>query len=187
MMQARHPQISTSLLQTMAAIGRNEIWPWLLLDSSIGARALLLCSYDLQKKYSEEPTEVVIAWDGQKMKTVKKKISELNRAEVARIFPGDGTMNDLDKQAWRLKTPSDRLQTLAKSGISPAVLAIKAEPYSPPRLVNVEMGYFEIALQQDGKLQCKPCDKFSNAQPVRLMSIGKEWTTKIFLYKQTSK
>lgn len=183
MIVARHPHISMSTLQTFAAIGRGEIWPPLLADSSMGARKLLECNYDLQKEYSEKPLKLAVSWKNGEIKTVEKKVSDLSRSEVAIVFDGAGGINNLDAQAWRLRTPAERV--LAK----PELITTPNMPppaYAPPRLVNNEVGHFDIELQEDGTVTCSPCDKFANSQSVRLFSIGKRLKTKIVLYKQVS-
>jgi hypothetical protein len=73
--------LSHSVLMTFARIGRNEIWPPLLVDNSLGSQRLQQCNYDEQKKYAAEPIEVAIEWRGEKIKTAKRTISELSRYE----------------------------------------------------------------------------------------------------------
>lgn len=167
--------LSDSVLQTFARIGRNEIWPPLLVDSSLGARKLLECHYQDQKRYAEEPIDVVIEWKDGKTKTIKKKVSDLNRAECAVVFDGRGGINNLDQQGFRLRgeTPM-KLATLKHSDPAPV--------YQAPRAVNVDIGYFSVVMNPDGTVTQEPCGKSAMAQPVRLVKNGKGYQSAIVLY-----
>ena len=178
LIQARHPEISESTLQTFARIGRKEIWPPLLVDSSLGARKLLECNYDIQKEYAEKPIKVAIAWDGHHVKTCERKIQELSRAECAIVFDGEGGVNTLDQQAWRLRpkaarpTPAKVINASAK----------EAPAYAPAKLVNVDLGYFKLTVGKDGAITCKPCEKSAIAQPVRVIEGDEGLRCAVVLY-----
>lgn len=167
--------LTDSVLQTFARIGRNEIWPPLLVDSSLGARKLLECHYQDQKRYADEPIDVVIEWKDGKTKTVKKKVSELSRSECAVVFDGRGGINNLDQQGFRLRgEPPAKLETLKRSDPAPV--------YQAPRAVNVDIGYFSVVMQPDGTVTQEPCGKSAMAQPVRLVKNGKGYQSAIVLY-----
>ena len=167
--------LSDSVLQTFARIGRNEIWPPLLVDSSLGARKLLECNYEDQKKYADAPIEVAIEWKGGKIKTVARKVSELSRAEVAIVFSNDGKVHTLDQQAWRLKSgqPEKKVQDLDPRG------EVKN---APVRMVNVDIGYWSIVQKPDGTVTCEPCGRSPIAQPVRVIPNGSGFRSAIVLY-----
>lgn len=171
--------LSDSVLQTFARIGRNEIWPPLLVDSSMGARRLLECHYDDQKKYAEEPIEIAISWSKDGVKTKKKKISELSRSEIAIVF-SEGSINTIDQQAWRLREPSKK-EPVALKPTDPA------PEYLKPRMVNVDIDYFSIVISPNGKIVCEPCGKSAMAQPVRVIPNGSGHKSAIIvLYEQKS-
>lgn len=176
--QAIYPNISTSTLETFMRIGRREIWPPLLADSSYGARRLLECNYDLQKEYAENPVEVAIEWRGEKIRSTKKRVSELTRSEVAIVFDGNGGMNNLEQQAFRL--PSI-LRSSAPVKPEPA----KVEPaiaYKQPQKRNVDIGYFSIVVKPDGTITCEPCGKSPIAQPVRVEQKANGYKAGIVVY-----
>ena len=167
--------LSDAMIQTFARIGRNEIWPSLLADNSLGAQKLLLCRYDYQKKYASEPIEVACEWRAGNIKTVKRKVSELSRAECAIVFSEKGTVHTLEQQAFRLKNPK------------PEKKAADLDPYGEfknpaVRLVNVDIGYFSVVQSPDGKVTCDPCGRSPIAQPVRVVPNGKGFRSAIVLY-----
>lgn len=174
----RHPHISRATLETFARIGRNEIWPPLLADSSLGARRLLECHYEVQKRYADEPIKVAIAWKGGTIKTVEKRVSELSRAECSMVFGEDGKINTLDQQAWRLNRNMRACHPQA-SAIGPND---PAPAYPAPRMVNVDIGYFSLVIQPDGTIKCEPCGKSPIAQPVRVVPNGTGHKSAIVVY-----
>lgn len=176
LIQARHPNITESMLQTFARIGRNEIWPPLLADHSLGARRLLECHYEDQKEYADKPIEVAIAWDGKTVKTKKLRVQELSKSECAIVFGEDGKINTLDQQAWRLRPdrkPPEKIK----------VDAALVKDYTP-RKVNVDLGYFSLVIGPDGKITATPCGKSPVAQPVRVMKNGQGYSAAIVVYYQ---
>lgn len=176
--QDRNPNISLSTLETFMRIGRKEIWPPLLVDSSYGARRLMECNYDIQKKYSEEPIEVAIEWRGDKIRSIKKKISELSRSEIAIVFDGQGGMNNLEQQAFRL--PSSFRSSSRAPIAAPLQNPIQ---YKAPVRISVDIGYFKLTAHKDGTVTSDPCEKSSDAQPVRIVNN----TATIVCYKQETK
>jgi len=176
LIMAKHPAINESTLQTFARIGRKEIWPPLLVDSSIGARRLLECDYDTQKEYAEKPVKVVIAWNGKDIKTKEVPIQSLSRAECAVVFDGEGGMHTLDQQAWRVRPDKKPIEqkTIAPNAPAPA--------YAAPRMVNVDIGYFSLVIQPDGTVKCDPCGKSPMAQPVRVIDNGKCYKSAVVIY-----
>jgi hypothetical protein len=183
LIQARHPEISESTLQTFARIGRKEIWPPLLVDSSMGARKLLECNYDVQKEYAEKPIKVAIAWNGNEIKTCERKVQDLSRAECFIVFDGQGGVNTIDQQAWRLRPEKSRPGAAKVIDAS----AKEAPAYAPSRMVNVDIGYFSLVVDRDGKITCEPCGKSALAQPVRVIDAGNGLKSAIVLYYKQEK
>lgn len=161
--------LSDAMIQTFARIGRNEIWPSLLADSSLGAQKLLACHYEDQKKYASEPIEVAYSWAGGKIKTVKRKVCDLSRAECAVVFSNNGKIHTLEQQAFRLRSPAPEKK-----------LADLDPP--PVRMVNVDIGYFSVVQSPDGTVTCEPCGRSPVAQPVRVIPNGKGFKSAIVLY-----
>ena len=176
----RYPHISESTLDTFLRIGRNEIWPPLLVDSSYGAKRLLECNYDLQKEYAQKPIKVAVSWRDGEIKSVEKKVSDLSRSEAAIVFDQRGGINNLEQQAFRLPGSS---RTPAHTP-APVVAPIK---YSAPRTVNVDIGYFSVTVK-DGIATCVPCGKSAIAQPVRVQkNVNGELSGTVVFYKTETK
>lgn len=168
--------LSDSIIQTFARIGRNEIWPPLLVDSSLGARRLLECKFDEQKKYADDPIEVVTEWKGGKIKTVKRRVSELTKQECAVVFSNNGHVNTLEQQAFRLRgEPEKKLSDLPKYDRDPPKNHV-------PRMVNVDIGYFTLTIGPDEAITCTPCGRSPVAQPVRVLANGKGYKSAVVLY-----
>lgn len=177
----RYPHISESTLDTFLRIGRNEIWPPLLVDSSYGAKRLLECNYDLQKEYAQKPIKVAVSWRDGEIKSVEKKVSDLSRSEAAIVFDQRGGINNLEQQAFRLPG-SSRTPTHTPA---PVVAPIK---YSAPKTVNVDIGYFKISIDGD-KIECEPCGRSAMAQPVRVIKNADSrcFQAVVVLYKTETK
>ena len=167
--------LSDAMIQTFARIGRNEIWPSLLADSSMGAQKLLACHYEDQKKYASEPIEVAYEWRGGNIKTVKRKVNELSRAECAIVFSDKGTVHTLEQQAFRLRSPAPEKKL---ADLDPRGEAKNAAV----RMVNVDIGYFSVVQAPDGTVTCEPCGRSPIAQPVRVIPNGKGFKSAIVLY-----
>ena len=181
---ARHPHISRDVLEVFARIGRKEIWPPLLMSNSLGAKKLLECNYDIQKELADKPIKVATHWKNNVIQHAEKRIHELSKAEVAMVFDGQGGVNNLDQQAWRLRNAGKEPEPAKK------VLGPKdpAPEYAPPRMVNVDIGYFSIVVAPDGAITCTPCGKSPMAQPVRVIPNGTGHKSAIVLcYKQEYK
>lgn len=160
------PEISTDMLQAFERIGRKEIYAPLLADSSPGARRLLEMPYALQETYCRKPIEVAVAWKNGHIKSLKKRIGELSRAEVAIVF-GRDEINSLDAQAWRLKEESKVLN-----------------PDPVTSVTTTEVGYFSITCDKAGKVNFEPCAKSLIAQSVLLYPASDGWKSAIVLIQR---
>lgn len=156
----RYPHISQSTLDTFLRIGRNEIWPPLLCDSSYGAKRLLECNYDLQKEYAQKPIKVAVSWRNGEIKSIEKKVSDLSRSEAAVVFDQRGGINNLEQQAFRL--PGSTRMPIPQANPMPPPIQ-----YAAPKTVNVDVGYYTVTIK-DGEVIAEPCGKSSIAQPVRV-------------------
>lgn len=165
--RASFPEISTDMLRVFERIGRKQIYAPLLADNSPAARHLLEMPYELQKKYFKEPIEVAVSWKNGVIKSAKKFLSELTKAEVKMVF-GDGDIHSLDAQAWRLKDAT-----------------------SPPKKITaesktVDIGYFSLSADKAGNVTIMPCGKSSLAQPVRVIPSKDGWKSAIIVFQRTA-
>lgn len=93
------PRLSISLLLTFERIGRNELHPNLVLDTSIGAKQLLSLPYPLQDKYYKETIPVVVALDGKRQPVIQRKLyHQINKEEARRVF-AFGKLRTVEEQA----------------------------------------------------------------------------------------
>lgn len=98
------PRLSISLLLTFERIGRNELHPNLVLDSSIGARQLLSLPYPLQDKYYKETIPVVVGLDSKRQPVIQRKLyHQLNKDEARRVF-SFGKLRSVEEQAEMFPT-----------------------------------------------------------------------------------
>lgn len=177
----RQPHISQSTLDTFLRIGRNEIWPPLLCDSSYGAKRLLECNYDLQKEYSQKPIKVAVSWRNGEVKSVEKKVSDLSRSEAAIVFDQRGGINNLEQQAFRLPG-STQMPVVQAKPVAPPI------KYAAPKTVNVDIGYFNMSIDGD-KIEFEPCGRSAIAQPVRVIKNADSrcFQAVVVLYKTETK
>ena len=167
---AAHPHISMATLHVFARIGYGQVYPPLLLDTSPGAQKLLECTRKLQEQFMDEPVEVALEWKGGKIRSVKKKVNELTRAEAALVFK-DGEMRNLEQQAFALKQPKE-----SKADTFAAVPARK----------NIDLGYYSVRMDADGVVRASPCKPSSIAQPVRMLPAadGTKHANIVFYFQQ---
>lgn len=112
------PKLSISLLLTFERIGRNELHPRLVLDSSIGAKNLLSLPYALQAKYYKEPLPVVVSLDRAGKPVVQNKpYHQLNKDEAKRVF-SFGILRSVEEQASLLSSRNGSRGHAGRSEIS---------------------------------------------------------------------
>jgi len=93
------------MLLAFEKMGRRQIYPALLMDTSPGAKRLLELPYECQEKFSKEPVEVVIDASNGEIKTEKKYVKELSAYESNMVFDREG-VRPKEAQAEYAKTHS---------------------------------------------------------------------------------
>ncbi len=88
--------LSYKVLDAMERIGRKQILPQLLLDTSPGAGRLINLPYSDQVKYSEANVDVVVIREGKSF-IERKPVRELTGAEAHRVFARN-SMRDAKEQ-----------------------------------------------------------------------------------------
>jgi hypothetical protein len=88
LIRVERPMLTLEVLETFERIGRKEIYPYLVADSSPGARRLMALPYRTQSKLYCEGVLVVLRRRGGFFPQLKK-ISALSTSEVGRVFDGD--------------------------------------------------------------------------------------------------
>lgn len=98
---ARNPQFTYETLSTFEAIGRKEIYPYLLLDGSHGAKKLMEMPYSRQVELYDTTVEVVVD-NGGKLVVEKIKVQDLKKAQCDLVF-GHKSLRKADQQIEFLK------------------------------------------------------------------------------------
>lgn len=97
------PTITFEMLLAFERMGRKQIYPPLLMDSSPGAKRLLELPYDVQERCCKDPVEVVIDASNGVPVTAKKYIKELSEYE-SRVLFSSSAVRTIGEQAEFVKT-----------------------------------------------------------------------------------
>ena len=102
------PSISIETLLSFERIGRREVSPKLLIDSSVGARKLSTMPFDEQQRYSVEPIEVLVGYyEGGKPMIERKMFNKLSAKEVRMVFGTIG-VRSVETQTLTRENPADK-------------------------------------------------------------------------------
>lgn len=138
--------ITFEMLLAFEKIGRHQIYPPLLLDSSKGAKALLGMPYLLQEKYSKEQIEVAALNGGGEPHVERKYFKELDADEIKIVF-SDEAVRTVDQQREVLrKTPP------------------KTKRYYRKREKLIKRGTFRVKVTPHGNVVLEPCEEKVVAQ-----------------------
>lgn len=100
---SKHPHITFEMLLAFERMGRRQLYPALLMDSSPAAKRLLQLPYEAQEKFCKEPVEVVTEDGGHGLKTVKKYLKELSTNEANQVFDV-ASVRDIEGQRLYIKS-----------------------------------------------------------------------------------
>lgn len=92
-----NPQLSIEILLSFEKMGRNQIYPYLLLEDSPGSAALASLPYDLQVEHYKTGVPVFCGWKGNTPIIERKQISALSKTEAKRVFSPSG-LRTVDEQ-----------------------------------------------------------------------------------------
>jgi hypothetical protein len=96
-----YPQISYDTLFTLERVGRGQMYPALLCDTSVAARRIALLPFNQQKEIYENPVKVVTFSKGKKV-VAEKLVQQLNPREVNLVFD-DKRVRSVDEQMVELE------------------------------------------------------------------------------------
>ena len=91
--------LSEDIVRRFEQIGRKEIYPQLLANTSIGYRKLVSCPYREQQHYSENPVELLIVGNG-KTDTLKVNVAHLTPEQARQAFSSDHVRTVSEQRAW---------------------------------------------------------------------------------------
>ncbi len=129
---AEHPHLTLDILDAFVRIGRRQLYPQLLLDNSIGARALAALPYEQQVElYHKEVTVLRRNRSTDMVERQTRRISKLTTAEVEILFTSDGRLRTPDEQKSLLPPPR-------KFNAAPGLRRETPPPPPGPRVVVVD-------------------------------------------------
>lgn len=159
-----HSFLTREVLEGFERIGLGQIYAPLLADTSAGANMLLKCPYEVQEKYYREPIDVAVEWSPGKISSVKKRVSRLSKKEVRMVFSHEGSINNLEQQAFRLKQIDPK-----KNGEKDST-------------TTVDVGYYSLTVRPDGEVEVKKCAKNLIAQPVMVVPSETGYKTSVIVF-----
>ena len=95
-----YPAISHEMLAIFERIGRNQVYPYLLLDTSPGCRKLLEMPYESQVEIFKNGVDVVVDLKRGTREPVieRKRIQQISSFEASVVF-ADGELRSVERQA----------------------------------------------------------------------------------------
>lgn len=91
--------ISEDIVRRFEQIGRKEIYPQLLANTSIGFRKLVSCPYREQQYYSENPVELLVARNGE-VDILKVNVAHLTQEQTRQTFASDHVRTIPEQRVW---------------------------------------------------------------------------------------
>jgi hypothetical protein len=88
LIKIERPELTLEVLETFERIGSKQIYPYLVADSSPGARRLMALPYKEQSKIYRDGV-LLVSKSGVGFSQEIKKVSLLSPAEAGRVFDGD--------------------------------------------------------------------------------------------------
>jgi len=91
--------LSEDIVRRFEQIGRKEIYPKLLVNTSIGYRKLVSCPYREQEHYSENPIELLLCSAGN-TETLMVHVAHLTPDQARQAFASDHVRTLAEQRAW---------------------------------------------------------------------------------------
>jgi hypothetical protein len=129
----QRPYLTRETLESFERIGRRELYPYLAVDNSPGARRLAALPYSEQERIYQTRVAVVVKVKGGFTEQKFKRVHELNEHEAARVFNGD-----------RLRTVQEQLHLVTQRKRSvvratrAATMSDESEPESTAGTASLE-------------------------------------------------
>lgn len=136
--------IALEVIESFERIGRNELYPHLLINDSPGVRRLRTMDIDMQKRFWSEPVPLLVMDNG-KVETLKMDVRSMSPLQARQAFSREGVRSVGAQRAW---LEDYRLRSCAP----------KAGSNLPYRIVKDELVVMEA-----------PC-KFTKKQLARLLA-----------------
>lgn len=180
-----NPQLSIDVLLAFEKIGRNEIYPYLLLEDSPGSKRLLALPYELQTKYYKTKVKVAVGWLAGKPVVEEKDVHALTSKEAERAFSPKG-LRPIEEQIQLLPSPpSSRAGTCGNIGgrVKPKLVSLGCFRFVPDKVGNpvlqkvdreslISPLRLEILPDARGAMGCDPFEVFRPELPSEQLPDG---------------
>lgn len=152
----KNQSITFEMLLAFERMGRKQIYPPLLMDTSPGAKKLLELPYEMQEKFCKEPVEVVISDNGDSPIVEKRYVKELTGYEARVVFSDERPRTVSEQVEFKKKhKPQGKPKRTTIKTVGTFLLKL-----SPSGAVVIEKSTATVGLQsvklfeKDGVKQC---------------------------------
>lgn len=117
--------LSEDIIRRFEQIGRKEIYPKLLVNTSLGYRKLSACPYREQELYAESPVDLVVMGD-KGPDILRVSVDHLTPEQAKQVFARNHVRSTAEQRAW-LETERKRANEAAaaeKQEIQTAAYAV---------------------------------------------------------------
>lgn len=110
----RYPDINAGILRQFERLGRKQLHPLLLLESTPGESRLSRLPYSEQVRHIDKPVEIIVETDAGP-DTMSVQTKHLTRLQADQVFAKDHVRSLAEQRAWlmdrRERSVTDALQT----------------------------------------------------------------------------
>jgi CRP-like cAMP-binding protein len=110
----RYPDINAGVLRQFEKLGRKQLHPLLLLESTPGESRLARLPYSEQVRHIDKPVEIIVETDAGP-DTMQVETKHLTRLQSEQVFAKDHVRSLAEQRAWlmdrRERSVTDALQT----------------------------------------------------------------------------
>lgn len=110
----RYPDLNAGILRQFEKMGRKQLHPLLLLESTPGESRLARLPYSEQVRHIDKPVEIIVETEAGP-DTMSVQTKHLTRLQAEQVFAKDHVRNLAEQRAWlmdrRERSVTDALQT----------------------------------------------------------------------------
>lgn len=110
----RYPDLNAGILRQFEKMGRKQLHPLLLLESTPGEARLARLPYSEQVRHIDKPVEIIVETEAGP-DTMSVQTKHLTRLQAEQVFAKDHVRNLAEQRAWlmdrRERSVTDALQT----------------------------------------------------------------------------
>lgn len=92
--------LSSDIVRRFEQIGRKEVYPKLLANTSVGYRKLAACTYREQKLYSENPIELIVLKPDGDTDMLSTGVQNLTPEQCKQVFAKGHIRTQSEQRAW---------------------------------------------------------------------------------------